>query len=121
MLFTTNIFVAFSLMASSNLLASAAPADSSYERAQQALTNKCKEQVQDPLKIWHNKYCDVAAVGQPADDPIGTFVYDNFGGDDAPAPKDIERPYLSELEDVSQVESAGGNISKQRYIDSFYG
>lgn len=121
MLFNANNCLALGLMASFGMLASAAPADTSYDSAQQALTNKCKEDVKDPLKIWHNKYCDVAAVGQAGDDPIGTFVYNNFGGDAAPALKDTERPYQTELEAISQVHPAGADISKQAYIDSFYG
>lgn len=70
-----NAILSLGLVASSVMLASAAP----YEEAQQALVDECVSQTSDPTRVWEHEVCILAAVGQNVRTrPIAFFLYEKF-------------------------------------------
>lgn len=117
MLSFKNVMLSLGLVASSAMVASAVP----YEDAQQALVDECVNQTSDPTRVWENEVCVLAAVGQNVRTrPIAFFLYENFGGEDAPADVDVERASDQVLGQLAYGE-IGADITMQSWVDAFYG
>lgn len=104
------------LAASSALLASAVP----YEQAHQALVDQCVSQTSDPTRVWESDVCIIAAVGQDVRTrPIASFLYENFGGESAPADGEVQRASDQILGQLAYGET-GADITRQSWIDAYY-